>query len=339
DVGEFGLIDRLARLVSRDDRDPLRPAPEGPLGIGDDAALWMPALDRPEVLTTDALVEGVHFKLSTTGWRDLGWKALAENVSDVAAMGARPRRAFVTIGVPRETRVSDLEELYRGLRDLADRFDVAIAGGDTVSSPLVFLSVTVVGEVPNGALRRGAGRPGDLLAVTGALGASAGGLELLEAGLMAAGTPDEQALITAHRRPGPRVDEAMQIAAAGVACGLDLSDGLLGDSGKLAYASGIAAVLEWEAIPVVPALERRFGDRARKMALAGGEDYELLVAGRPEAINRAGQGLAAAGLIGLSVVGRLIDGLAGRVTVVDRFGEEIATEPGSWDHFAVAGSG
>ncbi len=115
DVGEFKLIDRLARVLVSPRTDPLCPAGEGEIAIGDDAAVWRPPSDRWEVLTTDALVEGVHFRLTTTTWRDLGWKSLAENVSDVAAMGGLPRRAFVTLGVPGPTRVADLEELFRGL--------------------------------------------------------------------------------------------------------------------------------------------------------------------------------------------------------------------------------
>src|SRR5688572_13128748 len=117
-LGEFGLIDRLGRLLNGSGRDPLRPEAAGSIGIGDDAALWTPTPGRREVLTTDALVEDVHFRHRTTSWRDLGWKALAENVSDVAAMGALPTRAFITLGLQPGTRVADLEELYRGMAEL-----------------------------------------------------------------------------------------------------------------------------------------------------------------------------------------------------------------------------
>src|SRR5688572_13093902 len=175
-LGEFGLIDRLARILDRSGRDPLRPEAAGAIGIGDDAALWEPTRGYREVLTTDALIEGVHFRHTTTCWRDLGWKALAENVSDIAAMGAEPTRAFITLGLPPQTRVADLEDLYRGMSELAEAYHFDIAGGDTVSSPVTMLSVTVIGELQGEGLRRAAGQPGDLLAVTGTLGGSAGGL-------------------------------------------------------------------------------------------------------------------------------------------------------------------
>lgn len=182
DLGEFGLIDRLARVLHGYAVDPLRPPPRGEVRIGDDAALWRPAPGANEVLTTDALVADVHFRTRTTSWLDLGWKALAQNVSDVAAMGAAPRRAFVTLGLCPDTPVSDLELLYTGMQELADRYGLAIVGGDTVSSPVFFISVSVVGELRGDGLRRGAGRPSDVLAVTGTLGGSRGGLEILEAG-------------------------------------------------------------------------------------------------------------------------------------------------------------
>lgn len=333
ELGEFGLIDRLGRLLGGADRDPLRPPSDGEIVLGDDAALWQPTPGRSEVLTTDALVEGVHFRLQTTDWRDLGWKALAANLSDVAAMGARPRRAFITIGVPGQTRIADLEALYEGIHDLADRYEVVVAGGDTVTAPLVLLSVSVVGELKGPGLRRGAAQAGDLLAVTGPLGASAGGLELLESG----GSPrddDERTLAAAHRRPEPRVREGLLLVEAGVRCGMDLSDGLLGDATKLAHASDLGAMLDRDGIPVHPALERRFGDRARDLALAGGEDYELLIAAPTEVLERASRALAAAGLRPLTLVGGLTSDEPSRVRVVDRTGQVVRSPARSWDHFA-----
>jgi thiamine-monophosphate kinase len=184
DIGEFGLISRLAWIVAPRGRDPLQPEVAGSLGIGDDAAVWEPRPGFREVLTTDALIENVHFRHATSSWRDLGWKALAENVSDIAAMGARPTRAFVTVGVRPDTLVADLEELYYGFDELCRSLGGAaleIAGGDTVSSPVTMLSITVIGEVAGDGLRRAAGRPGDVLAVTGTLGGSVGGLTLLDA--------------------------------------------------------------------------------------------------------------------------------------------------------------
>jgi thiamine-monophosphate kinase len=347
ELGEFGLIDRLARIVSQSVRDPLRPEASGPIGIGDDAALWEPTPGRRDVLTTDALIEDVHFRHSTTSWRDLGWKALAENVSDIAAMGAVPTRAFVTLGLRPDTRVTDLEELYRGMADLsrcllehgaelgcAGGFGPCIVGGDTVASPVNLLSIMVVGELVGDGLRRATGRPGDVLAVTGALGGSAGGLALLEQGDTPSGDPDVELLLAMHRRPMPRVGEGLVLAEVGVRCGMDLSDGLLGDAGKLAYASGLSATLELALLPLPPALGRCFGaERARMLALSGGEDYELLVAGPPAVIERAAASLDQRSLMPLTVVGRLEAGPPGQVTAVDGQGAPISPPRGSWDHF------
>jgi thiamine-monophosphate kinase len=331
DVGEFGLIERLAALVQPDAGGRAR---AGEIRIGDDAALWQPTPDRWEVLTTDALVEGVHFKLTTTGWRDLGWKALAENVSDIAAMGAQPRRAFVTLGLRPDTSVEDLEDLYRGMGDLACDLDVSIVGGDTVSSPVIMISVTVVGELAGPGLRRAAGRPGDLLAVTGTLGGSGGGLALLEGGVVAPTNDDDRTLVERHRRPRPRVREGLLLAEAGIRCGMDLSDGLLGDAAKLAAASEVGITIREPDVPVEGALSRRFGERARGLAITGGEDYELLVAGPGATLEQAAARLAAADLARLTVVGRLTSEGVGRVRLVDADGQEVPPPPASWDHFS-----
>jgi thiamine-monophosphate kinase len=338
-VGEFGLIDRLARILNTSGRDPLRPESSGQIGIGDDAALWEPRPGYREVLTTDALIEDVHFRHSTTTWRELGWKALAENVSDIAAMGARPTRAFITLGLRPDTRVADLEELYRGMADHAADYSFAIAGGDTVSAPVTMLSITVVGELRGDGLRRAAGRPGDVLAVTGTLGGSAGGLALLEADNAPDDDPEVVPLLALHRRPSPRVLEGLALAEIGIRCGMDLSDGLFGDAGKLAYASGLRAVLRPHMLPMAPALIDCFGDEAPSLALRGGEDYELLVAGEPETLAAATIALQARNLMPLTIVGFLETGPAGQVILLDEQNQPVAPPRGSWDHFRTGGGG
>jgi thiamine-monophosphate kinase len=350
EIGEFGLIDRLGRVLMGAGHDTLRPEATGEIGIGDDAALWQPTPGLREVLTTDALIEDVHFRHRTTSWRDLGWKALAQNVSDIAAMGATPTRAFVTLGLRPDTRIADVEELYRGMAGLALSVSelgraFVIAGGDTVSSPFTMLSITVVGELAGEGLRRAAGRPGDLLAVTGSLGGSAAGLTLLEQGDAGLQHPDVASLVALHRRPQPRIVEGQTVAEAGVRCGMDLSDGLLGDAGKLAYASGLSATLEMERLPLPRALVRQFGDeQARMMALAGGEDFELLVAAPATVMERASIRLAEQSsdhdligrVVSLTVVGRLEKGPPGQVTVLDGHGQPITPPRSSWDHFRQA---
>jgi thiamine-monophosphate kinase len=331
-LGEFGLIARLqAHLDAR-----LAASPSGrpalALGIGDDAAVWSPLGQARQVVTTDALVQDVHFKLSTTSWRDLGWKSLAVNVSDLAAMGAAPRYALVTLGLPGDTSLSDVLELYEGMIDLAGRFELLIIGGDVVASPALLLSVTALGEATGDLLRRDAGRPGDLLAVTGTLGASAGGLRLLEAGRRPG--QGSSRLFEAHLRPWPRVAEGAALVRAGLRCGMDVSDGLVGDTTHICEQSSLGALIEVDRVPVDPALRAEFGAEALQMAIAGGEDYELLCAGPAAAIERARTELSGLGTA-MTVIGSLTDPPTEGplVRLLDAGGRPVATERDSWDHF------
>jgi thiamine-monophosphate kinase len=350
DLGEFGLIARLARAVGAAASPALTPGLKR--GIGDDAAVWAPTPGTWSVITTDALVEDVHFRLSTTDWYDLGWKSLAVNLSDVAAMGAQPRYAVVSVGLAGDLPLSAIDAFYQGMADLAARHDTLLVGGDTVRAPCLAITVTVVGETrpaPPGEappmLERSAGRAGDALAVTGALGASAGGLRLLEAS--AGGTADRvadtaavEALRQAHRRPIPRVEEAAILVDHGLRCGMDLSDGLLSDAERLAEASDLGVVVEGARVPLPAALVAVFGDEAPALGIAGGEDYELLCAGPPDALAAAAVALAARGGPALTVVGRLVPRPAAgpRVRVVDAKGAPLNLQHG-WTHFARAEGG
>ena len=190
DIGEFDLIDILIEVIERRGLD--RAGPEGRLltiGAGDDAAAWEgPA--GVEVLTNDVMVEGVHFDLATIGWRDLGWKCVAVNLSDVAAMGCLPGFAVVALGLPGGLRVADLVEMYEGMLDACERYGCALVGGDVVHSPTFFVSVAVTGMAQTGGdgpasqplLARDGARVGDLVAVTGHVGCSAGGLRMMTEG-------------------------------------------------------------------------------------------------------------------------------------------------------------
>lgn len=324
DLGEFGLISRLqARIEARQGG-----LARLELGIGDDAAVWLPTPGARQVITTDALVQGIHFEHATTGWRDLGWKALAVNVSDLAAMGATPRHALVTLAVPGEAPVDDLLALYDGMLDLCEQFELQLGGGDVVAGPILMLSVTAVGEVRGEPLRRDAGRPADLVAVTGDLGASAGGLRLLQAGRRPPDGPER--LFQAHLRPLPRVAEGLALAAAGVRCGMDLSDGLLGDLGHICERSDLGAEIEVERLPLDPALRDEIGDEALALAIGGGEDYELLCTAPAAVMARARSALARLGTP-LTSVGRLVPGRG--VRLLDARGREVSPGQPSWDHF------
>lgn len=329
EMGEFGLIERLSQIAG--------PGHGLLVGIGDDAAAWIQD-EACLVLTTDMLVEGVHFDLALTGWRDLGWKALAVNLSDVAAMGAAPRLAFVSLGVPADTGVEDVTLLYEGMAELVRRAGCTIAGGDTVSAPAgAVINVVVLGTIPRDeadtVLRRDRGRPGDVVAVTGHLGASAAGLVALRAA--AAGTggmAGHDPLVDAHRRPEPRLEAGKALRRVGVRCAMDVSDGLLADLEKLCRASGCGAQVDAAAVPVHPEVRRRYAGEALSLAVGGGEDYELLFAGPEPIVLDACTALAGAGTPA-SPIGRLT-GDAGVVRLVDPQGRDVAVPRRGWDHFA-----
>jgi thiamine-monophosphate kinase len=248
--GEFGLLRELARrgLVA---------------GIGDDAAL----LGDDLVVTQDLLLEGRHFRLEWTSWRDLGYKAAAVNLSDLAAMGARPEALLVSLALPAETELDDVLELYGGLNEPG----VPVVGGDMNAAPGVTIAVTALGRtvrVPG----RGGAQPGDVLVVTGPLGAAAAGLYALEHGLDGF---DE--LVAAHRRPPFRLDAAERLAPTAHAL-MDLSDGIASDAARISEQSGCRLVVDVERLPLAAGL----AEVADEPFWTGGEDYELLAALAPD---------------------------------------------------------
>ena len=292
DAGELGVLAELERrgLVT---------------GVEHDAALVPPDL----VVTQDALAEDVHFRLDWTSWRDLGWKAAAVNLSDLAASGAEPIGLLVTLAVPGSTELDAVLELYEGMSETG----VPVLGGDTTDAPGVWLSVTALGRSQRVPGRAGA-RPGDVLVVTGPLGASAAGFESLRNGF--AGP-----LVRAHLRPPLRLAEGRQLARDATAM-LDLSDGLATDAAHLARRSGCRLVVELERVPVaagVAEIAERVGRSVWELACAFGEDYELLAALPQEAARRHA----------FPVVGSCAAG-SGVALLLD--GEPL--ELAGWEHFA-----
>jgi thiamine-monophosphate kinase len=232
------------------------------------------------------LVEGIHFLRGAVTAFDLGYKALAVNLSDLAAMGAKARYLYVSLALNKETEVDFVLDFYRGLKSLADRFAVQVAGGDTVGSPgPLVISITAQGEGDKVLLRSGA-NPGDVLCVTGTLGASAAGLLLLLNPLTVCSAAVRQEALQAHYRPVPRLPEGQYLAATGVVtAAIDLSDGLLKDLGEICERSGCGAVLREKQLPLSFAAQTvaaLTGKDPLDLALSGGEDYELLLAVKRE---------------------------------------------------------
>ena len=333
DLGEFGVIDLLTRMVVGQRSGP------GNAGAfsfnltvdnGDDTAAWSPSTSGTinELFTTDTMVEGVHFTRETTPWHDLGWKSLASNISDVASMGGRPAYALITLGLPPQTEVSDLESLYQGMLEIGNEYGLAIVGGDMVRSPVVFITVALTGVMHGQPMVRTAARPGDKVAVTGHLGSSGGGLKLMLENPAEDGAAADY-LRVSHRRPRPAVAAGQTLAEFEIATAMDVSDGLADDLAKLCRASGVSGRIFSDRLPVHPFLSSRFPDDCVELALGGGEDYVLLFTGRPAKINHLVSRLPA----GAAVVGEIIAGEPGRVTVVDAGGQELPARNRGWDHF------
>ena len=328
EIGEFGLIERLRRALP----------PVGDrvtLGIGDDAAVWR-AGDAFALATTDTLVAGVHFLPGRVDWRDIGWKSLAVNISDIAAMGGEPAVALVTLCLPPDTDVETVDALYAGIGECARAYGVDVAGGDIVSSPVLTITVALYGTAAcraDGAptiLRRDAAAAGDAIAVTGPLGGSAGGLRSLRDG--DARSPSDLAMIARHMRPHPRIDVGRAAVAAGVGCAIDISDGLLQDLGHVCEASGVAADVWLPRVPIEPRLVERYPDDAAMLAATGGEDYELILVAPEAALALVGKALGAP----LAIIGRRRAG-PGRVRLLDASDREIDVAVAGWDHLKRTG--
>lgn len=304
----------IARIVAR-----LPRGADTLLGPGDDAAV-VAAADGRVVVSTDVLVEGRHFRREWSRGYDVGWRAAVQNLADVAAMGARPTALVVALVLPDDVPVPWVEDLADGLGAAAG--DVGVVGGDLSGGTELAVSVTVLGDLAGRTpvLRSGA-QPGDIVAHAGVRGRSAAGLAVLEAGL--AGHDD---LVAAYLRPVSPLTDGPAAADAGATAMLDVSDGLLKDAGRLAAASGVALDLDEVStafaadLAAVSAAARALGADARGWLLTGGEDHGLLATFPPAAVLPGG----------FAAIGRVVEGVAGRVTVA---GAEVPG-PGGWDHFA-----
>jgi thiamine-monophosphate kinase len=335
-LGEFELIDRFFREAGGRRGDVV-------LGVGDDGAILRPPEGFDLIAVSDTLVEGVHFPAGAPA-RSVGHRALAVNLSDIAAMGAAPAWSLLALTLPRADETW-LKEFAEGFSLLALEHEVSLVGGDTTRGPLM-IGVQVFGFVPHGvALRRAGGRPGDLLCVSGTPGDAAAGLALLAPDAVAGvGDAASRAALRARfEYPTPRLELGRQLLDIASAC-IDISDGLAGDIGKLAAASGCAAILDLERVPRSEALatlvrEGIFEEReALRFMLAGGDDYELAFAVPPE--NR--EALAELEARGEAfVIGRLIDATGSEPLVTVRterpeLQRYLDALPSSFDHFGHA---
>jgi thiamine-monophosphate kinase len=289
-MGEFELLARLRERLPP-------PGPRVRVGSGDDAAVTVPG--GATATSVDALVDGVHFRRGTATLAQIGRKALATALSDLAAMGAEAGEAYVAVGVPADLDEDGCVELFDGIAALATATGTTLAGGDVTRSPVLTLAVTVVGHASAAErlVTRAGARPGDALVLSGEIGGAAAGLLLLERPELAASVPAATAERLRQRQldPTPRLAAGRALAAAGARAMIDLSDGLGGDAAHLARASGVCVRIDGAALPLaegVAEIAIAAGREPLELAASGGEDYELLAALPPERLNDALRALA-----------------------------------------------
>lgn len=333
-LGERGLIRLIRAWLGA-------AGPGVNVGIGDDSAVLSLTPGTRLLATTDLLIEGVHFRRWYAGHADIGWKALAVNLSDIAAMGGTPRFALAALACPPETEAEEIDALYAGMRAAAAPHGVQIVGGDTCASPDgLIVNVTLIGEISGRPRLRSDAHPGDLIAVTGSLGLSAAGLTVLEAEPPPKLSRELVLEVSrAHLRPIARVAEGIFLGQAdGVQAMIDCSDGLAVDLGHLVEESGVGARVRLDQLPISSAVGRVAEAAGRdpiEFATVGGEDYELLLTLKPSALPELVAGLKRVTGTELTVIGEILPPENG-LRFLDAQGQPVALGQG-FEHFSAGG--
>ncbi len=329
ELGEFGLIDLLAKMCNRSQDDHEASWQRLIIGIDDDAAAWHGDASI-QLATVDSFIQDVHFPSNIASWEELGWKALAVNLSDIAAMGGVPGYALVSLAIPGTTEVDVVTALYQGMIELAQQFGVAIIGGDTSRAPLIVINITILGSAVNEdkhILTRSAAKPGDKIAVTGHLGTAAAGLQMLTQGMQF--DPEARAILKqAFLQPYPRIAEGQLMVERGIKTAIDISDGLISDLNHICQASEVGARIEVDRVPIQPSVKTNFGDKSIQLALSGGEDYELLFTGRAAVVDSVKKTASCP----VTVIGEITAGEA-EITLLDSQGNPFNLVEAGWDHF------
>ncbi len=337
-LGEFGLIEKIRKST-------FQRSPSVLIGIGDDAAVLKVSSPAAWLATTDMLIEGVHFDRAYTDFYSLGWKAAAVNLSDIAAMGGLPRFCLTSLAIPPDVSVERLAEFYRGFNALLRAHSTVLVGGDTCSSPQgMIISVVLLGEAGRARVMSRAGaQPGDRIFVTGMLGDSAAGLEVLKKGGRGQGSRAETVesairsrqsaitrLIKRHLRPEPRVAWGRKIALSRCAHAMiDISDGLSSDLSHICEQSGVGALITAQKIPISPSLRKashQLNKTPLHYALSGGEDYELLFTAPPGKIKK----LLALGIL-MTEIGEITQ--TRKMLIMDGHKKKTLLKPTGYNHF------
>lgn len=336
DIGEFSLIKKITKDIFVDKSMVIA-------GVGDDVAVIKTKSEKYSLLTCDVLIEGTHFKRETITPYQLGKKAIAINVSDIAAKGGIPNQALISIGLTKDTKVKYVEEIYRGIKEEAKKFNIDIVGGNTaLSKDKIFVDIFLIGEIePEFLLLRSGAKTGDKILVTGNLGDSSAGLEIIE-------NPDikfkgiklemryKNNLKIAHLNPCPRFVEGKIIAKSKLAHSMmDISDGLSGDLTKICEASGVGAIIWEDKIPISKetlAFAKSIKKSPLNFALHGGEDYELLLTSPPENANLIIQKIQGKTKTKVTELGEIKDKEFG-IKIVKTDGKITSLNGWGWNHF------
>ncbi|MCD6117102.1 thiamine-phosphate kinase [bacterium] len=328
--GEFSLIHRISEIADKNYNDE-----NLILSIGDDAAVYTWGRDRVCVHTTDTMVESVHFNLSYTSFRSLGWKAAASNLSDIAAMGADPAYALVNIGIPDSWSVDNIEEIYRGMTECLDGFECRIIGGDTVRSPKAgFVTISVVGFTGKNKLaRRDLAQTDDVICVTGSLGGSRTGLEVLENSI---NRNRYAKSVKKFLTPVPQIEAAkILVDDYKVRCMIDISDGLASEIAHICNASRKGCAIYSDKIPVSEEAEKwakRTGSTPLDFALSSGEEYELVFTISPKKAENLISSDFRTDICPVSIIGSITSDKD--IMLYDMHKKTVLLETAGWNHFS-----
>lgn len=331
DIGEFGLIDRIQRIVPKARHNDLM------IGIGDDTAVIRIGDRRAMVITCDIQVENQHFRRKNISPYQLGRRAMAVNLSDIAAMGAQPTFALVSLGFPKSFPLADFDDLFKGMKGQLAEFSANIIGGNLSSSESgVIIDITMMGEIAsNQVLTRSGAKPGDRIFITGSPGESAAGFYILEK--YGKNYPNEfAALVRKHLQPIPRIEAGRRIAQAGFATAMiDTSDGIASDLNHICVMSKVGAEIFQEKIPLPEGIHKVAtisGKSVSQLSLHSGEDYELLFTAKPETPDALIDSIAQDNGVAITEIGKITTTKSG-FRMIDRNGRSIPIQPKGWDHF------
>ena len=333
DIGEFSLISSLQKLIEDSAPNNLDPQFHLISGIGDDAAIWE-SPQSTQLLTTDTVVEGVHFNSINSQWDDIGWKAMTANLSDIAAMGGIPLYCVISLGLNPDSFTSDILSLYTGILEASNEYSCRVVGGDISQSAPEFINIALFGYCSQKPLTRSNAQIGESIAVTGNVGGSLAGLKLLtnsqDKALSSLTNLERQAVLRAHIRPhSARIHEGRQLASAGVRAAIDISDGLYADLSRLCDASKVSAKVHQPLLPIDKSLKSLSNQEQSLLALQSGEEYELIYTAPSSLVRQLNNSL----LTSSTIIGEITHQVEKSVIILDENNIQRGLPVNGWDHF------